>query len=85
VRPDELGEEIAIELEALETTVDELLMLQRDVAHRGATVRKKTAAAAFLAQFYDQYSSINEEETRFFRKKPGCWWPYLNRIGFTTH
>lgn len=32
MKPAELGEEIAVELEALETTVNELLALQRDVA-----------------------------------------------------
>ena len=51
MRPDELREEIAVELEALEATVNELLALQRDVAHREPTIREKTAAAAFLAQF----------------------------------
>jgi hypothetical protein len=38
VNPAELGEEIAVELEALEETVNELLALQRDVANREATV-----------------------------------------------
>jgi hypothetical protein len=46
VKPDELREEIAVELEALEATVNELLALQRDVAHREPTIREKTAAAA---------------------------------------
>ena len=43
MNPTELGEEIALELEALEMTVKELLALQRDVAHREPTVREKTA------------------------------------------
>ena len=51
--PDDLREEIAVELEALEITIRELLELQRDVATRTPTVREKTAAAAFLAQFYN--------------------------------
>jgi hypothetical protein len=50
--PVELREEIAIELEAMEKVVDELLALQRDVAHKTPTIREKTAGAAFLAQFY---------------------------------
>jgi hypothetical protein len=49
---EELEEEIAVELEALASTVNELLSLHRDVAVREPTVREKTAAAAFLAQFY---------------------------------
>jgi hypothetical protein len=35
----------------METTVDELVTLRRDVAHREATIREKTAAAAFTASF----------------------------------
>jgi hypothetical protein len=58
VNPAELGEEIAVELEALEGTVNELLALQRDVADREPTVREKTAAAAFLAQFYNGIENI---------------------------
>jgi hypothetical protein len=54
----ELGEEIAIELEALEATVNELAALQHDVAHREPTVRECTAAAAFLAQFYNGVENI---------------------------
>lgn len=57
MNPAELGEEIAVEIEALETTVNELLTLQRDVAHREPTVREKTAAA-FLAQFYNGIENI---------------------------
>jgi hypothetical protein len=58
VKPEHLREEIAIELEALETTVDELLALQRDVADREPTTREKTAAAGFLAQFYNGIENI---------------------------
>ncbi len=58
MNPAELGEEIAVELEALEATVNELLALQRDVADREPTVREKTAAAAFLAQFYNGIENI---------------------------
>jgi len=58
MKPAELGEEIAVELDALEATVNELLALQRDVAHREPTVREKTAAAAFLAQFYSGIENI---------------------------
>ena len=58
MKPAELREEIAIELEALEATVDELLALHQDVAGREPTVREKTAAAAFLAQFYHGVENI---------------------------
>jgi hypothetical protein len=65
MKPAELGEEIAVELEALEATVDELLALQRDVAHREPTVREKTAAAAFLAQFYNGIENILRRISRY--------------------
>jgi hypothetical protein len=39
-------------------TVDELVSLQRDVAGRQATIRERTAAAAFLAQFYSGIENI---------------------------
>jgi hypothetical protein len=58
VTPAELREQVAVELEALATTVNELLALQADVADREPTVREKTAAAAFLAQFYNGVENI---------------------------
>jgi len=65
VKPDELGEEITIELESLEATIAELLALQRDVVHREPTVRETTAAAAFLAQFYNGIENILKRISRY--------------------
>jgi hypothetical protein len=62
---DEFREEIAVELEALEVTVGELLALQRDLAHREPTVREKAAAAAFLAQFYNGIENILKRISRY--------------------
>ena len=56
--PAELREEVAVELEALEAIVQELLSLQADVVNRAPTVREQTAAAAFLAQFYNGVENI---------------------------
>jgi hypothetical protein len=61
----DLEQEIAVELEALQTTVDELLALQQDVADREPTVREKTAAAAFLAQFYNGVENILKRISRY--------------------
>ncbi len=65
MKPAELAEEIALELQALEATVDELLALQRDIARREPTVREKTAAAAFLAQFYNGIENILKRISRY--------------------
>ncbi len=65
MKPTELGEEIAVDLEALEATVNELEALRRDVAGREPTVREKTAAAAFLAQFYNGIENILKRISRY--------------------
>ena len=53
-----LREEIAVELQGLEVTVQELLALGEDIRGRQPTLREKTAAAAFLAQFYNGIENI---------------------------
>lgn len=42
----------------MEIIVSELNALQRDLAQRKPTIREKTAAAAFLAQFYSGIENI---------------------------
>lgn len=54
----DLRQEIAIELESMEEVVNELTALQQDVTYRDPTIREKTAAAAFLAQFYNGLENI---------------------------
>jgi hypothetical protein len=65
VKPIELREEIAVELDAMEMTVDELMALQRDIAKREPTTREKSAAAAFLAQFYNGLENIFKRLYRY--------------------
>jgi hypothetical protein len=65
MKPEELRKEIAMELELMEATVWELLALQRDLDGREPTVREKTAAAAFLAQFYNGVENILKRISRF--------------------
>ncbi len=65
MNPADLREEIAVELEAMELTVNELLALQRDVAEREPTIRENTAAAAFLAQFYNGLENILKRISHF--------------------
>jgi hypothetical protein len=49
---EELREEIGIELELIESVLQELSSLKKDITGREPTIREKTAAAGFLAQFY---------------------------------
>jgi hypothetical protein len=67
VTAEELKAEIAIEFDALQQVVNELEALRRDVAGREPTVREKTAAAAFLAQFYSGIENILKRLSRFHR------------------
>jgi hypothetical protein len=60
-----LLEEIEIELELIESTLRETASLQADVADRKPSVREKTAAAAFLAQFYGGIENILKRISRF--------------------
>ncbi len=55
---EDLQEEISIELENIIKTLEELSALQRDTEGREPTIREKTAAAAFLAQFYNGIENI---------------------------
>ena len=66
MNPIELREEIAVELESMEMIVDELVALQQDMAHREPTTREKTAAAAFLAQFYNGIENILKRIYRYY-------------------
>jgi hypothetical protein len=67
VTSEELKEDIAIELENIETVLRELSSLYGGVKGRDAIVREKTAAAAFLAQFYNGVENILKRITRFYR------------------
>lgn len=61
----ELQEEISIELEMIEDTVKESLSLLNDLSGTTPTVREKTAAAAFLAQFYGGVENILKRIHRY--------------------
>lgn len=61
----ELREDVAVELALLESTVFEAVALLRDVGGAEATVRERTAAAAFLAQFYGGVENVLKRLCRF--------------------
>lgn len=62
---EELRAEVGVEFDALQQIVHELESLQADVVGREPTVREKTAAAAFLAQFYSGIENILKRLSRF--------------------
>jgi len=63
---DELKKEINIELELIETVLQELALLRKDVAGREPTIREKTAAAGFMAQFYGGVENILKRISSFY-------------------
>ena len=65
MRAEEIKAEIAIEFDSLQQVVNKLEALRRDVAGREPSVREKTAAAAFLAQFYSGVENILKRLSRF--------------------
>jgi hypothetical protein len=62
---DDLREEISIELESMGKIVNESLLLLNDLAGTKPTIREKTAAAAFLAQFYGGVENILKRIHRY--------------------
>jgi hypothetical protein len=62
---DDLLEEISIELESMEKVVNEAKLLLNDLSGSKPTVREKTAAAAFLAQFYGGIENILKRIHRY--------------------
>ncbi len=61
----ELREEISIELEMMGSTVQEAASLLKDLSASEPTVREKTAAGAFLAQFYGGIENILKRVHRY--------------------
>lgn len=61
----DIREEVGIELELIEDVIRELAALRADVGERVPTVREKTAAAAFLAQFYGGVENVLKRISRF--------------------
>lgn len=62
---DDLREEISIELESIQKTVNEFSLLLYDLSGAEPTIREKTAAAAFLAQFYGGIENILKRIHRY--------------------
>jgi hypothetical protein len=54
----EVNKDVRLQLERMEIVVAELEALQRDVRGRQPTLREKTAAGSFLAQFYGGVENV---------------------------
>ena len=65
MKPNELVEQIGIEFDSIQLTVDELNSLYRDIAVREPTVRELAAAGTFLANFYNGIENILKRICRF--------------------
>jgi hypothetical protein len=63
---EEIREEISIELEAIQQIVTELLELAEDIADQQPNVREKTAAGAFLAQFYNGIENLLKRISKYY-------------------
>lgn len=63
----ELHEEMHAELELMELTVKELKSLRKDVADNEPTNREKTAAAGYLAQFYNGVENILKRIAHYYK------------------
>jgi hypothetical protein len=61
----DLRKEVGIELDLIETVLQELARLREDLTDREPTVREKTATAAFMAQFYGGVENILKRIIRF--------------------
>jgi hypothetical protein len=67
VTKEELRKEIEIEFEQITEILRELASLSNDLAFKEPTVREKTAAAAFLAQFYSGIENVLKRISHFNR------------------
>ena len=65
MKPNELAEQIDIEFEAIQLTVDELSSLRDDISGREPTLRELAAAGLFLATFYNGIENILKRICRF--------------------
>lgn len=67
---EKLREQISIELDSIDITVRELVSLRRDMRDKEPTIREKTAAASFLAQFYNGVENILKRISTFHGCQP---------------
>lgn len=63
---DELQEDIQVELNWMSTVVREIVELKQDTGNSKPTNREKTAASAYLAQFYNGVENILKRFCRYF-------------------
>jgi hypothetical protein len=67
MKPADLAQEIDIEFEAMQRTVDELQLLVEEFAHREPSIRDLAAAGLFLANFYNGIENALKRLCRYHR------------------
>jgi hypothetical protein len=65
MKPNDLAQEIDIEFEAIQATIDQLASLRHDVGQQEPTVREMAAAGLFLANFYNGIENVLKRICRF--------------------
>lgn len=63
---DILKEEITIEFDLIDKVIDEILSLKRNLKNEDPSTLEKTAAAAFLSQFYSGIENILKRICKFY-------------------
>ncbi len=58
MKPQDLSEQISIELDLMQTSINEIISRGKDLANREPTMREKAAAATFLAEAYSGVENI---------------------------
>lgn len=65
MKPTELAEQVDIEFEAIQLTLDEIASLRKNVSGHEPTVRELAAAGLFLANFYNGIENVLKRICRF--------------------
>ncbi len=65
MKPSELREQVDLEYESIQLTLDELASLKKDIRGRQPTVREMAAAGLFLANYYNGIENILKRICRY--------------------
>ncbi|MEA3476388.1 MAG: hypothetical protein U9R23_08130 [Candidatus Cloacimonadota bacterium] len=63
---EDLKQEIEIELDFIESTISELLLILKDIDNKEPSTKDKTAAGTFLSQFYNGIENILKRISKYY-------------------